>query len=1090
MLDSTLSETKISLPSSFGNEEETTTKTPTNTKIQRRKSAANGSVVTSSSYYHNNDRSLKYASGSVSRGSLSVGSGSKTRSTNTHNRAMEEHDAKSETVVRRLKMAILLFFTLTAVGVSTAFFVYRSHSKQNFEAAFRKKFRDEAYGMLASIGANLDSTLGATDAFAISMLAEARSTNQTWPFVTINNFAVQAGKLLTNARAVYSNTYHNVGADQRLQWEAYTATHSDWIDTSIAVQSRDPGYTGPAVTETFLKENYLGNYDLIHDYDEAVYGWGNSTDGVDHPGPFLATWQTTPVIPIDPLYNWDLLSNSPNVDTANATLKTHLVTISETYLINWPDDLEYEEYNEQEAKWFSNYLEPGVNAMSPIVDIYFPVIVDALDSVRHQPQASSSSSSTPGHNHGAAGDTNDTPTDTLGAYLALSIYWRDLLRDLLPSGSAGVIAVFKNPLNPPFAFEISGPVPRYLGVGHYNSTMGTDPDLNITTGLMDVWDYAIANTSYTGIPVNQDICPYTIEVYPAASARQKLFDQNESSSVYVVLILVLVVSIATIGFTFLFFFLYDRLVRNEIRAKINLLDAKRNFVRFVSHEVRTPLNTVTMGLTLIHQDFQRREKLLGEQEMASDSSSSNTAVVTEEDFLRWSSLTQEVSSNADVAVGVLNDLLNIDKIQMGGFKLHLEVLQIWQIVEQTTSEFTMMAAKQRTNLKLDLSRVLLAGGGTAATTKENIKEDDNDDIESSNSKSLSRIAASQLPKSILDQKLIGDEQRLRQVLRNLLSNAIKFSKNGQVAVRVSSHNSNAAHTTTKKDLFRMADGTRRGFSASGRIVIDVVDTGVGMTEAQLETVFDVGTQFHANKLQSGGGSGLGLAFAKAIAEQHGGSLRAYSDGKDKGTTFRLDLPLHHVNDAFDRAAKEKATIANAAATGSFSAASSSTTTSSSAASSKTKKIDPAKAAAVPRNENENENDSGPEDDEQLEPMNILVVDDAPMNRKLLVRLLESNGHTCGQAENGRDLIDTVRKDMGRYDCILVDYEMPVMNGPEACKGVREMGYTGFVVGVTGNLLPEDIGHFVDCGADAVLPKPFKYNDLERLLIEDGMFGLS
>merc|ERR1711956_109607 len=104
--------------------------------------------------------------------------------------------------------------------------------------------------------------------------------------------------------------------------------------------------------------------------------------------------------------------------------------------------------------------------------------------------------------------------------------------------------------------------------------------------------------------------------------------------------------------------------------------------------------------------------------------------------------------------------------------------------------------------------------------------------------------------------------------------------------------------------------------------------------------------------------------------------------------------------------------------------------------------------------------------DSLDPMRILVVDDAPLNRKLLIRLLESNGHTCEDAENGQILIDRVEEKMNKkgdgddhddhFDCILVDYEMPVMNGPDACKTIREMGYVGFVVGVTGNLLPEDV----------------------------------
>ena len=209
---------------------------------------------------------------------------------------------------------------------------------------------------------------------------------------------------------------------------------------------------------------------------------------------------------------------------------------------------------------------------------------------------------------------------------------------------------------------------------------------------------------------------------------------------------------------------------------------------------------------------------------------------------------------------------------------------------------------------------------------------------------------------------------------------------------------------------------------------------------------------------------MGLAFAKAIAEQHGGSLRAYSAGKDQGTTFRLDLPLHVDEESLTK--KEGSSTSNSSET------------------------DPKKPETAPGESAPAQAKEDSADEDELQPMHILVVDDAPMNRKLLVRLLEMNGHTCSTAENGQDLIDAVRKDMVQYDCILVDYEMPVMNGPESCKGVREMGYTGFVVGVTGNLLPEDVGYFLDCGADAVLSKPFKYKALEELLIEHGMFELN
>jgi signal transduction histidine kinase len=723
-----------------------------------------------------------------------------------------------------------------------------------------------------------------------------------------------------------------------------------------------------------------------------------------------------------------------------SVFETHLVTITEPYMIAYDWDTEKQAENEAEAEWIIDYLEPGEEPLEPISDIYYPVIVEALDNIHH-------------HEEKYSPDTYSTQSNKLGAVLALSIYWRDALRDLLPTGSAGVVVCFENACDvPPFAYEISGPVARYLGTGEYNSTFKEDSELSITTNLMDVWQYGIKETSYTGIPINEDSCPFFLRVYPAESSYEEFMDGNDQT-VYIILVLVLSVSVLTIAFTLMFFFLYDRLVRNEIRSKINLLDAKRNFVRFVSHEVRTPLNTVSMGLALMHQDLQSRERhLIRENGSGSDANvdSTNNGIVTTEDLSRWSSLTQEVSHNTDVAVGVLNDLLNIDKIQMGAFKLEMEILPVWDLIEETTLEFHMMAAKQKTDLKLDLMGLAESRDVETAIT-----------------------TASMLPPSVLKQKLVGDPQRIRQVLRNLLSNAIKFSKNRSVTVKVSVRDP----ISKSKDIqalneSKLTDGSRVGILMNGRVVIDVIDTGVGMTPVQLETVFDVGTQFNANKLQSGGGSGLGLAFAKAITEQHGGSLRVYSDGRDKGTTFRLDLPLYHSD------GEEKNSMSSSSSS----------------------------------NENENDEALPPSPsmtsskletttirEENLEPMRILVVDDALMNRKLLIRLLKANGHSCGEAENGQALIDTIgacRNDESeegqavQYDCILVDYEMPVMNGPEACKAIREMGYAGFVVGVTGNLLPEDIGYFMDCGADYVLPKPFKYKELEQLLIEQGLFAVS
>ena len=111
---------------------------------------------------------------------------------------------------------------------------------------------------------------------------------------------------------------------------------------------------------------------------------------------------------------------------------------------------------------------------------------------------------------------------------------------------------------------------------------------------------------------------------------------------------------------------------------------------------------------------------------------------------------------------------------------------------------------------------------------------------------------------------------------------------------------------------------------------------------------------------------------------------------------------------------------------------------------------------------------------------VLVVEDALPNIKMLVRLLERSGHTCATAINGEIAITRIMEDIDStkanenhvpFDTILMDFEMPVMDGPDATEEIRRMGYMGTIFGVTGNMLQEDIDFFVSKGADRVLGKP-------------------
>jgi signal transduction histidine kinase/CheY-like chemotaxis protein len=130
---------------------------------------------------------------------------------------------------------------------------------------------------------------------------------------------------------------------------------------------------------------------------------------------------------------------------------------------------------------------------------------------------------------------------------------------------------------------------------------------------------------------------------------------------------------------------------------------------------------------------------------------------------------------------------------------------------------------------------------------------------------------------------------------------------------------------------------------------------------------------------------------------------------------------------------------------------------------------------------------------------ILVVDDSSLNRKMLCRLLRTAGYICEEANDGQSAVEKVKARMesgagtgtglgtgskGYYDAILMDFVMPIMDGPTATQAIRGLGYSYPIFGVTGNALDSDINYFVKCGANAVLAKPFDFNRFKRLMIEN------
>ena len=120
------------------------------------------------------------------------------------------------------------------------------------------------------------------------------------------------------------------------------------------------------------------------------------------------------------------------------------------------------------------------------------------------------------------------------------------------------------------------------------------------------------------------------------------------------------------------------------------------------------------------------------------------------------------------------------------------------------------------------------------------------------------------------------------------------------------------------------------------------------------------------------------------------------------------------------------------------------------------------------------------------PCRFLVVDDSQLNRKMLVRVMKAEGHESEEAEDGTFAVAKIEDVIaGRslpFDAVLMDFVMPLMDGPTATQRIRALGYEGKVFGVTGNALQSDIDVFVRAGANAVLPKPLDMDRFRSLLL--------
>lgn len=369
-------------------------------------------------------------------------------------------------------------------------------------------------------------------------------------------------------------------------------------------------------------------------------------------------------------------------------------------------------------------------------------------------------------------------------------------------------------------------------------------------------------------------------------------------------------------------------------------------------------------------------------------------------------------------------------------------------------------------------------------------------------------------------RILGDPNRLRQVLLNLLSNAVKFTEKGGIHVRVSSFTkkkdssanvtaatdedtkrkesrrlsmSSQTETVERKEerrklkrrssmsssasVERKEEGKRVSRTSTSTVErkeerkvviigddinppksgtpnsslttkapedkaslrsirIVVIDTGMGISKEQQNTIFEKYQQANLSVARNFGGTGLGLSICKLLVEETMGGSIGVDSAEKRGSSFYVTLPIE-----------------------------------------------------VPRETNDDTSrgvNGGEENQKNGASMNVLVAEDNKINQKLVANMLKRMGHKSTLVENGRQAIDMIEKqhseqDCPRYDAVLMDIQMPVMDGLEATRRLRTMGYTDLpILGLTASVKRSD---YEELGFTDWLPKPILMKDLKAKLFK-------